>query len=206
MKMSAVLLSLMMIPFSHAATLRGDNGVQILAVDAQKIKQNFFGNDPLDLTDGKHQIVVKYANNFKSGETVESKPHIFDLDIQGDTEISIKRFSNQSRAEHEIKQGLTWIVNNAEQTKKIEGSAILFAEGYFPYRDIEKLITAYNKKNGIYQSSAVKEMATTTAIATTATAITPTATTTEQLKQIYKAATKRERKAFRLWLLEQDMQ
>lgn len=105
MKMSAVFFSLMMIPLSHAASLKGDNGVEILAVDAQKIKQSFFGGKPVNITDGKHQIVVKYANNFKNGDTVESKPHIFDLDIHGDTEISIKHFSNQNLAEKEIKQG-----------------------------------------------------------------------------------------------------
>lgn len=203
MKISAALLSLLIIPLGHAATLSGNNGVEILAVDAQKIKQNFFGSEPINLADGKHQIVVKYANNFKNGETVESKPHIFDLDIAGDTEISIKRFPNQYLAEKEIKKGLTWIINNAGKTTKIEKSTILQAEGYFPYRDIEKLIAAYNKKNGIDQPASATEMP----LSTTAKTVTATtAASAEQLKQIYQAATKEQRKAFRLWLLEQDMQ
>lgn len=208
MKASVVLLSLMMIPFSHAATLKGDNGVEILAIDGKEVESGFFASKGPELSEGDHQVVVRYSNNFKKGETVESKPHLFNIDIKGDTEISIRNFHNQHQAEKEIKQGVTWIVTNNEQTLEIAGSDTLSGKGYLPYSDIEKLITDYNQEHGISLNSVATVPVTTTSVMTAGSNLTTSNVSqakTEQLIQIYNSATKEERKAFRIWLLEQDM-
>ncbi|WP_019614367.1 DUF2057 domain-containing protein [Psychromonas ossibalaenae] len=206
MKGLVLLLSLIMVPFSQANSLIGGKGVEILAVDGQKIKSNFFTSADAQLTEGSHQVVVKYVNSFRNKELIHSKPYIFDIEVIGETEIAVKNFNTQSQAENEMRKGLTWIVSNEQETKKIAGSDTLHGEGYLPYSDIEKLITAYNNEQGITLANAPATAAVTT---TPATAGEPNnnlnQAKSEQLMQLYNSASKEERKAFRIWLLEQEM-
>jgi uncharacterized protein YccT (UPF0319 family) len=196
--------------FSLAATLIGEHGVEIVAIDGEEVESGFFGSEDSQLSDGNHQIVVKYAKNFRKDERVESRPYIFDLNIKGDTKISVDNINSQNQAERAIRDGLVWIVKNDGPIQTIEDSAQLTDDGYFPYRNIKKLITAYNQENDI----------TLTSVTTTRQAEEIKATgqpkkhkmktmgeqsKTQQLVETYKAATKSERKAFRIWLLEQDM-
>lgn len=202
MKSVVLFVSLIIPSLCNAATLSGNNGVEILAVDGQKIKSAFFSSKAPELSQGDHQIVVRYANSFRESDIVESKPHIFTVNIQGDTEITVKNIHNQSQAENAIRKGLTWIVEQNGQTQKISGSDPLSGEGYLPYRDIEKLISAYNQEKGIAVASSA--VAATSGKSDNASHNISQASSA-QLIQLYNSASKEERKTFRIWLLEQDM-
>ncbi|WP_028865494.1 DUF2057 family protein [Psychromonas aquimarina] len=205
MKGLVLILTLIIAPFTQANNLIAGKAVEILAVDGQKIKGGFFSSADAQLTEGSHQVVVKYVNSFRNKELIHSKPYIFDIDVIGETEIAVKNFNTQSQAESEMRKGLTWIVSNEQETTKIVGSDILTGQGYLPYSDIEKLITAYNKEQGITLANAPVAVTT----AATAAADKPNnnlnLAKSEQLMQLYNSASKEERKAFRIWLLEQEM-
>ena len=196
MRFFILLLSLLSISFAQATTLTASKGVRILAVDGKTVEGGFLSKEDPNLSNGTHQIVVRYINSFRNGDTVESKPHIFDLNISDDTQITVQKFNNQYQAEKAIRKGLVWLIVTKSGTQKIAESDTLTGKGFMPYSDIEKLITDYNQQNGIK-------------IASTATVLTANETTgenkTEQLIELYNAANQAERKAFRLWLLEQDM-
>ena len=197
MKFLVVFLSLVLIPFSHAATLKGTNGVELLAIDGQKIKTGMFQSGDLNVTDGEHQVVVKYSKRVKD-DMVYSKPYIFVVDIKGDTEITVKRFNSTSQAKYAVKKGLNWIVKNDLATKKITGE-VIFKEGVQIHPDIEKLIAEYNKANGL---GPVDEKP---ALLTCTPEQLLNQSKSQQLIDIYHSATVDEKKAFRIWLIENDI-
>ena len=219
MKVLIVLLSLLTIPFAHSGALLGTYGVEVVAVDGVAIKHSFFSDRELTLADGEHQVVVIYDKNFQNSERVTSKPHIFNIDVKGYTEIRVKHFNNAPTAQHTVKKGLTWIVKNEEKTKKIANSDTVYGEGFLPNKNIEKLIAAYNQEHAIsIVTSAPVVLPTTTIVTSTQSTVkTPELivsdissvandkSNTEHLIQLYNAANKEERRAFRMWLLEQDM-
>ena len=190
MKFLVVLLSLALIPFSHAATLKGTNGVELLAIDGQKIKVGMLQNRDIEVSEGKHQIVVQFAKRIKQDGMVYSRPHIFSIDVKNDTEISTKRFSSKTQAEYAIRKGLTWIVKDGKHTQKIVGSDALFKEGVQINPNIEKLVVEYNREHGLIAVDDLPDSLT---------------DRTQQLIKIYQTATTDERKAFRIWLVEQEM-
>lgn len=231
---SILFSSLFFIPLTQASTLSTATSVKLLALDGKKVDSSFFSNDDPTLSKGTHQIVVRYINNFRNGDTVESKPYIFDLTVVDDAQISVKKFHNQHQAEQAIKKGLVWRITTDAGTQEISDADTLTGTGFMPYSDIEKLITEYNKQKGIKiapaatltatkeattasastTTSAIAEtktatdtLATTAATTTTVIAVNETTDTnkTDQLIEIYNSATKAERKAFRLWLIEADM-
>lgn len=200
MKSLVLCVSLIMPPLCNAATLTADNGVQILALDGQKVESSFFSSKAPEVAQGDHQVVVRYSNSFRESDIVESKPHIFTLNITGDTLITLKEMRNQSQAENALRKGLTWIVEDNGQTQEIVGSDTLSGEGYLPYRDIEKLISAYNQEKGISIASSAVPAVTAENISNNT-----NQTSAGQLMKLYHSASKEEKKAFRIWLLEQDL-
>lgn len=197
MKGFVLLMSLIVIPFSHAATLTTDNGVELLAIDGKKYDSGFFEKNSPELADGQYQVVVKYSNSFRNEREIESKPHIFDLTVAGDTEISVQHFNNQTQAESAIKRGLAWIITADKKTHEVTDSKALFGEGMFPYSDIEKVIANHNQGQGITLASSTVVLAESN--------LTLDSTNQQQLIALYNASTKDQQKAFRIWLIEKDM-
>ena len=196
MKFLVIFFSLLVIPFSHAAILKGTNGVELVALDGHEIKSGMFQNDNLNLTDGDHQVVVKYSKRIND-DMVYSKPHIFAIDVKGDTEITVKRFNNKSQAKYAIRKGLIWIVKNELPTKNVVGESI-FKEGFQIHPDIESLIVEYNQAHGL---APIDEES-------VATICTPAQlddlSKTQQLIRVYSSSTSDEKKAFRIWLAQND--
>lgn len=234
MKRLIVLLVLVTAPLLQAAQIVGKHGVEILAVDGKKVEQSLFSSPEIDFTEGQHQIVVMYNRRFHNADAVTSKPHILNINIEGKTEISVKAYNNPYRARKAIDDGLEWIVTNSQGATVINNSVPISRKGLFPNSDIEGQIADYNKNNGIVISKETSVATTSpTAVTTATTAIvvatqTPSASksvtannnvvkqaavaqsktnisNTDVLISTYMKASKKEQKAFRIWMLEQDM-
>lgn len=199
----ATIFVLFSITNSYALTLAGSNGVEILAIDGKVVKSSFFTQQAPQLTKGNHQIVIRYSNQFNQDQLLESRPHIFTLDLQQDTEISVQSMNTQRQAEKRIKSGLIWQIITTDNQYEIKESDILQGKGFMPYSDIEALVSSYNKENSII-TSAVKvdsaEVKSSVPIAVEA-----VNDNKSPLITLYQQASQSEKKAFRLWLLEQDM-
>jgi uncharacterized protein len=203
---SAILLTLAMIPSTYALNLTGINGVKILAVNGKAVASSFFSEDKNELKAGEYQIVVRYSTQLRNESRIESRPSIFTIDLQEDTEISVNRMKSQQQAKKKINAGVTWQIISKNKQYQVSDSDMLKGSGFMPYDDIEGLITQYNEKNNIALIKTAK-----TAIAAMPSVDTIAATTTDlskvnmTLESLYQQATKEEKKTFRLWLLEQDM-
>jgi len=222
MKKITSILALLLVQNSYALELKGIDGVNILAINGEEIESGFFGSDSTsELDAGTHQIVVRYSANFNNEDLVTSRPSIFTIDLQQDTQISAFNVNTKYKAERAVRSGMTWQVISADNKYNIENSDTLRGEGFMPYSDIKGLITAYNKEHNIIIAAPVEQkVAPTNVIAptivgatTTATVATTTATTTAattpgagvDLATLYQQSTPAQKKAFRLWLVEQDM-
>ncbi|MEH6454152.1 MAG: DUF2057 domain-containing protein [Psychromonas sp.] len=205
MKGLVLILSLMVLPFSHAATLSAGNSVEILAVDGKDHDSGFLEKGTVNLSEGKHQIVIKYEKNFKKGGLVTSKPYIFDLKITGDTVISVKKFNNERQAQNNVNRGLTWIITDQKNTYNVSDADQLQASGFLPYSDLEKLITEYNQQNGVVLTATTATVAGTAAVVNSTSNNVSGSVTQQQLIDTYNSASKEQQKAFRIWLIEQDM-
>ncbi len=205
MKALILLLSLAMIPCSQAVQLTGTRGVSILAIDGNKIKNNFFSDKKMSLDNGEHQIVVRYTANHLPNDKediIESKPYIFNINVQGDTEITLKGLNTSYKSKMAIKDGLKWLVINNLGEVTIQRSDILQGIGFLPYLKIEKLIAAYN--NDTIKLISKKTMLNNPNVPPNSLNL-MTKNKTKLLMDIYNQATQKERKAFRIWLLEQEM-
>ncbi|MGB5445561.1 MAG: DUF2057 domain-containing protein [Psychromonas sp.] len=204
MRFLILVLSFMLIPISHAAMLKGVNGVELLAIDGQKLKTGgMFSDKNYNLADGKHQVVVKYTKRLNEQNMVYSRPTIFSINVVGDTEIKVRDFANVNQAESAIRNGLTWIVKNSKKTINVTDADELFEEGFQIKPDLEKLIFEYNQKNNLVPSAAIaKSMSD---IPSSPAKNSKVDNKTQQLITIYRASSLEEKKAFRMWLLEQDI-
>ncbi|MEI6897723.1 MAG: DUF2057 family protein [Psychromonas sp.] len=193
MKKLTTLLALILVQNSYALQLEGVNGVDILAIDGKTIKTEFFSSQANEIKAGEHQIVVRYSNKFHNQNSVESRPAIFNIDVQQDTKISAINVNSYTQAKRSISKGITWQISSEDKQYDIENSDTLAGEGFMPYSNITALVADYNQSNNI-EVSGITAMASAEVINANA-----------GLVERYQQASHAEKKAFRLWLLEQDM-
>jgi len=201
MKKIFTILALIFMQNSYALELQGVNGVEILAIDGKKITSSLFKSDEVpEITPGEHQIVVRFSNTYYNDQLVRSRPSIFTLDLQQDTKISVSGLTTDAKAERAIRKGIVWEVITKDNQYNIKDSDILMDKGFLPYSDIEAVIEKYNQKNNISEPALI------TAVAVVDNKVTATAIDASvPLITLYQQASREEKKAFRLWLLEQDM-
>jgi uncharacterized protein YccT (UPF0319 family) len=203
MRLLVILITFFVISSSYAATLTGERNVQILAVNGQKYSNKILDNSDLTLPKGQHQIVVRYSNSFPKNGILTSKPYIFNIQTDNNTTVTaVGIFNRYGRAKKALETGITWRVTNQNSSVMIKDADILFGEGFFPYHDIEKLIAKYNKDKGIISSSTTDDL---TITAQDEYSDNSNSAPTEQLIKVYNSASKADKKAFRIWLIEQDM-
>ena len=205
MKILTLILSFILMPIAYAGTLSSNNGIEILAVNGEKISSNMFNGKSIDLSDGKHQVVVQYSGNFKKSRgSIESKVHVFFVNMHGDTVISTTKFKRKRQVENAIRNGFVFIVKSNSETIEMKNSDVIKGEGFMPYSKIESLVAKYNATHNTGIAPAVGLVISTSNVAMTKAPHTG-ATTSADLIKAYNSADKAQRKAFRVWLLEQDM-
>lgn len=85
---------------------------------------------------------------------------------------------------------------------EIQDSNILKGKGFMPYSDIEKLVVKYNQQKNI---TLVSSTIVTTATMAIATNLTTQQETENTLISLYQQSSKEQKKTFRRWLVEQEL-
>jgi len=187
---------------SYALKLEGINGIEILAINGEKVESSFFASkDEYELKPGYHQIVLWYSRSFED-DSIESEPMIFNLDLQEDTQISVDNYNRYYKAERALKAGLTLQIISATKQYNVKDIPILTKKAFSRFSDVEDFIETYNEKNNITIATAEKiELPPATVVGT----ISDAPDTIKKQMALYLQSTPAQKKAFRLWLLEQDM-
>tara|TARA_R110001583_G_scaffold112917_4_gene263114 strand:+ start:568 stop:1203 length:636 start_codon:yes stop_codon:yes gene_type:complete len=208
-KISALLLTLSMIPTAFAFNLESTMGVEILAIDGREVDNRLLVKEEVnDLDAGKHQIVVRYSTKFHDESLLDSRPAVLSIDIQQDTTISVEKFRSHREAKKLIKENVTWKIISKDKEYLIDDADYLRGKGFMPYGNIEALILDYNQENNIV--AMVPKTAAPVALSPSNTVNIPAAGNLENtqgnpLISLYQQASMEQKKAFRFWLLEQDM-
>ncbi|WP_325892073.1 YccT family protein [Grimontia sp. NTOU-MAR1] len=168
--------------------------------------------DRLNLVDGGNQLVVRYKSILSDGSNTkffESKPYVFQFTNTGKSlSISIERFRKYIKAEKAFEKGnVEWSIEDANgkdipfQLDELPGNS-----GFLPYADLSKAVAMYNKKNGIYfEGQEIKDLNEEVVVAVSETGkVELTGDALAQLKLWYTKASREERKAFRIWVINQE--
>jgi uncharacterized protein YccT (UPF0319 family) len=211
MKKIFTLLAILLVQNSYALELKGINGVEILAINGKKIESSFFSSDTDPEVDpGKHQIVVLFAKEFYAGQELRSRPSIFTIDVQQDTQISVDKFQNENKAQRAINNGLDWNIISKNKQYTVTDADVLAGNGFLPYSDIEEVVWRYNQRNNISTSTVAMtttEKAVTSNTNANTNSISPLNSGTDQgiIQGFYQKLSIEDKKAFRMWLIEQEM-
>jgi len=179
--------------------------------------------EPVALNDGFTQVVVKVSARVGKGSSkkvFDSAPFIMSFEATGqDVTIIAPRLTNYERANKQFKgvPDMKLVDSNGDvqyHYQKLEGK-----KGFMPYLDVDKLVMAYNEKNGIYFGNSTNLAAKAQVASTSSTVVTGAINESkegytesalshtnnlEQLKAWYLKAQKTERKAFKKWMIDQE--
>lgn len=196
---------------TQAATLSVADKIQLLAVDGKEVKsQGWEAVNSVELSEGKHQVVVRFDGEVKRGSKstiYTTRPYLFDIDLANtNAEIILPRLTTESQAKAFFERGAQWQLTMENGSVKPLVVIELQGEGFAAYSDIEALVAAYNSDNGIViekgnavdlQQVAVNVDNKTGKIEITGDALT-------QLKMWYTKASNNDKKAFKIWMAEKD--
>lgn len=210
MKKIFTLAALIFVQSSYALELQGINGVEILAIDGKDVDSEIFKNPSKpQIEAGEHQIVTRFSKEFYAGQELRSRPSIFTIDIQQDTQISVDKFQNENKAQRAINNGLDWNIISKDKQYTVEDSDVLISNGFFPYSDIEKVVASYNQQKiiaTITDTVSTNTTASNTDATNIANVVSAMSSDGETIKLIYNGLSSADKKAFRMWLIEQEMQ
>lgn len=196
---------------TQAATLSVADKIQLLAVDGKEVKaQGWNTVDSVELSEGKHQVVVRFDGEVKRGSKstiYTTRPYLFEIDLtKKDAEITLPRLTTESQAKAFFGRGAQWqLIINGGAVQPLDGVE-LQGEGFAAYSDIASLVAAYNSANGIVIEKGhavdLQQVAVNVDNKTGKVAITGDALT--QLKMWYTKASNNDKKAFKIWMAEKD--
>jgi hypothetical protein len=195
-------------PFTHAASLDLPYSVDFLALNG--VEQD--SKDVLqDLKPGKHQVIIRYSEDLRNGSTNElfvSKPMVLELDIKDAADeyaLDHKNFRTYRAAEAAFDQNKAgWTLEHNGYSEQVFPEELM-ADGFMPYANIEKAIRKHNKEKGIVLTAAGATNVTDAVVSVSdAGEVEISGDPVTQLKLWYTKASKDERKAFRIWMIDQD--
>nr|WP_198597050.1 DUF2057 domain-containing protein [Vibrio splendidus] len=201
-----------------AATLTPQNGVSILFINGQQAENKISENH---INEGFNQVLVRFDKKFGNSGVYSSAPYILSFNVTGD-EVKIKSPKSRSyiEAEKVFESGNpSWNVVQDEVAIKYQQNVIERKPGFAPFGGLDSRLVEYNESNAIYFKDGVLldkpadavvlvPVATGMVVENEAKAQTKTAPTeaqnVEQLKAWYLKASKKERKEFRKWMIDQE--
>lgn len=209
-KLALVTLALLSVG-AQAATLSTSKNIKFLVIDGKDVRSSSWSpTENVELSDGKHQIVVRFDGEVKSGSKkttiYTTQPYLFDLDIKAkDATIVLPRLTSLSQAQAYFNGDATWNLEYNDGVKETLDTVKLEGSGFGPFANMEKVVAQYNSDNGIViengyavdlQKAAVK--------VDDKGKIEVTGDSLTQLKMWYAKASDKDKKAFKTWLTEND--
>ncbi|PKF51012.1 YccT family protein [Enterovibrio nigricans] len=194
-----------------AAELSADNGLEFLVINGKNVKTlGSEGDKRLDLQPGSYQVVARFDDEVKRGSKTSiftSKPFVFDIDIgNDDMALTIPKLKFESRAAAFFRNP-EWELENltTDSTQKINGVK-LTGSGFGSYNNMEKAIAKYNQENGIiFEGGSPQDLEEIVVAIDEKGNVDIKGDTVTQLKLWYTKASTEEKKAFKRWMIDQDL-
>ncbi|PSV17789.1 DUF2057 domain-containing protein [Photobacterium kishitanii] len=196
---------------TQAATLSVADKIELLAIDGKEVQsQGWSTVDSVELSEGKHQVVVRFDGEVKRGSKstiYTTRPYLFEIDLaKTDVEITLPRLTTESQAKAFFERGAKWQLATAGGAVQPLVGIELQGEGFAAYSDIEALVAAYNSDNGIVieKGNAVDLQQVAVSVDNKTGKVEITGDALTQLKMWYTKASNNDKKAFKIWMAEKD--
>ena len=215
-----LIASIVWINVATAATLTPKKGVSILYINGVQAEDKVGKNH---LEKGYNQIVIRMDKDLSRGSSpavFTSAPYVLSFEVSGEY---IVIGHPQARSEMEAKKAFVdeqpqWFIEQDDSKLAYEQEKLQGNIGLFPYLGMDELVLQHNKERGIHFNNGEligKPVKAETIVAFTTVTTTQGATTQqlktavetknlEQLKAWYLKASKKERKEFRKWMIDQE--
>ncbi len=97
---------------TQAATLSVADKIELLAIDGKEVQsQGWSTVDSVELSEGKHQVVVRFDGEVKRGSKstiYTTRPYLFEIDLaKTDVEITLPRLTTESQAKAFLNEALS---------------------------------------------------------------------------------------------------
>ncbi|MGR5365369.1 YccT family protein [Photobacterium damselae] len=195
----------------QAATLTAGDNIELLVIDGKKIEQKGWSKaESVELANGEHQIVARFDGEVKRGSQgtiYTTRPYLFNIDIKDqNAEIVLSdTLTTLSQAEAYFARGPEWQVKFANGSEQVLDATELKGSGFAAYADMEKLVAQYNSENGIiFEQGNPVDLEKVAVKVDEQGKVKITGDNLTQLKMWYSKATPEEKKAFKMWMTEQD--
>ncbi|CEO39875.1 DUF2057 domain-containing protein [Photobacterium kishitanii] len=211
MKKKLWLLMALFSASTQAATLSVADKIELLAIDGKEVQsQGWSTVDSVELSEGKHQVVVRFDGEVKRGSKstiYTTRPYLFEIDLaKTDVEITLPRLTTESQAKAFFERGAKWQLATEDGAVQPLVGVELQGEGFAAYSDIEALVAAYNSDNGIVieKGNAVDLQQVAVSVDNKTGKVEITGDALTQLKMWYTKASNNDKKAFKIWMAEKD--
>lgn len=194
----------------QAATLSTSRNINLLVVDGKKVESSFWSPiEKVELSEGKHQIVVRFDGEVKNGSKdtiLTTRPYLFDIDITDqDATIVLPRLTTLSQAKAHFDRGADWSLKYADGMTETIKYTELQGSGFAAYSDMEALVAEYNRNNGIvFEQGYAVDLEDVAVQVTEQGELKITGDSLTQLKMWYAKASDQEKKSFKIWMAEHD--
>ncbi|KMV30660.1 hypothetical protein AB733_10200 [Photobacterium swingsii] len=204
-------LSLVFAASAQANTLETEYGLSVLAINGVAVNSdNAIADNTYDIVEGKNQVVIRGEKMLRRGTKTElfsTRPFIMSFDTKDDVMIRFpEAASNYRAAETEFRNDEPkWSVMVGGTALSYQAEVLPGGGGFIPYSDIEELVANYNQDKGIaLEQGKPTDMTKAAVVVNDAGEVTITGDSLAQLKLWYTKASAKEKKAFKIWMAEQE--
>ncbi|MDO6705055.1 DUF2057 domain-containing protein [Photobacterium sp. 1_MG-2023] len=194
---------------AQAATLSVTDGIEFLVVDGKQVQGSFWSQTAeLELTPGKHQIVVRYDKELKNGSRntmYTTRPYLFELEMPSqDAEISLPALVVYSQAQAYFQRDPEWTLLMEDGSQRTLAFTELKGDGFAAFSDMEALVAEYNRQNGItFEQGYAVDLQQAVVKVDAGGKVEVTGDALAQLKLWYSKAKPEEKAAFQTWMKSQ---
>jgi uncharacterized protein YccT (UPF0319 family) len=215
-------VSLCFVSAINAATITPQKGVSLLYINGMAAGDKIGASE---LKEGFNQVVVRMDKDLSRGSSpavFTSAPYVLSFKVSGE-DLFIKH--PQARSEMEAKKAFKtdkpdWSLEQDGHSLSYEQAKLEGKMGLFPYSGLDELVSKHNAERGIYFDNGelidkpveTQVLAASTVAVTSASSVQSNKNTKlivsssnlDQLKAWYLKSSKKERKEFRKWMIDQE--
>ncbi|OAN18532.1 hypothetical protein A3K86_06490 [Photobacterium jeanii] len=206
-------MSMLFAASAQANTLETEFGLSVMAINGSAVdRDSAVADNTYNIAEGKNQVVIRGEKMLRRGTKTElftTKPFVITFDSEQDVKIEFPKVANNYRsAETEFRgDAPAWQVTANGSAISYQSDLLPGDGGFIPYSDIEELVAKYNQQHGIALEQGKPTNMTAAAVTVTETGkVEITGDSLSQLKLWYTKASAKEKKAFKIWMAEQDFQ
>ncbi|OLQ69338.1 hypothetical protein BIT28_20370 [Photobacterium proteolyticum] len=208
-----VAAALLVLPFSlQAATLSTGPNIELLVIDGKKVDSSFWSQtESVDLAPGKHQVVVRFDGELKSGSKSKmytTRPYLFELNVPDENAtIVLPLLTSLTQAKSHFERGPEWQLELESGAMRTLEYVELQGKGFAAFSNMEKLVADYNRQHGItFEQGYAVDLEKATVEVSEQGEVTISGDALAQLKLWYSKADAEEKAAFYQWAKAQDAQ